>query len=215
MSVLKFDIFGQLDLTRRVQLFKLPPAKRRQLLGGMGRELKRQSVRNLRAGHDVEGKPWAPRRRGPGRRLLRRINRQIAPNFLTDDSVEISFKGVVALQQHEGITKVMTAKAIAQESGKRSHYDEPATLKQAKALRAEGFKIRVKGTKKWRTPPLKWVTENFKQKQAGLILQILRDQPRKKSWLTKVPARPFLGATEQQINGFVNKIFDNTINSRA
>jgi len=215
MNAIKFDILGQLEVKKRLQLLQLPPAKRRQFLGGFGREIKRQTVRNIRAGHDVDGKPWAPRKRGRNRRLLRHLGRQIAPIFTTQDSVEIGFQGIVAKQQHDGFAKVMNAAEITREKGKGNKDSVPASSKQAKSLRAAGFKIRVNGTKKWRAPSLSWIKQNLSTKKAGLILKVLRGDKSKTSWVTKIPARGFLGVTEEQINGFVNKIFDNTINSRV
>lgn len=214
MTGMKINFFGHLDAQKRIDVLKLPPRKRRQLLGGFGREIKRQSIRNLKAKRDVEGRPWAPRARGNDRKLLRHLSRQVAANFTTPDFVEVGFRGNVAYQQHEGVTQVMTAAKMASERGKRDHYDDPATKKQAKALRDEGYKIRVKGSKKWRKPSLKWITENLKQKQAGLILTILREEEPKKVWITTVPGRAFLGATDAQVSAFVNKVYDNTINSR-
>lgn len=215
MTGMKLDIFGQLNVEKRLKLLQLPPRKRRQILGGIGREIKRQSIRNLRAQRDVEGRAWAPRKRGNDRKLLRRLSRQVQANFVTPDFVDVGFKGAVAYQQHEGISKVMSGAAMAKESGARGHYEDPATKKQAKALRDEGYKIRVAGSKKWRKPSLKWITENLKQKQAGLILTILREEQPKKLWVTTVPGRAFLGATDAQVSKFVDKVFDNTINSRA
>lgn len=215
MNGLKINVFGHLSVQKRFEMLKLPPRKRRQLLGGIGREIKRQSVRNLRGRHDVDGRPWEPRKRGEGRKLLRRLHRQVQANFVTPDFVDIGFRGAVAYQHHEGITQIMTGTKVAAEARKRDHLEEPVTKKQAKDLRAEGFKLRVKGTKKWRKPSLKWIVENMKQKQAGLILRLLRGEQPKKSWITNVPARPFLGATQQQVNQFVEKIYDNTINSRV
>jgi phage gpG-like protein len=213
MSAIKIDVFGALSIEKRLALLKLPPAKRRQLLGGIGREIKRQSIRNLKAQRDVEGRAWAPRKRGNDRKLLRRLSRQVAANFTTPDFVVVGFKGAVAYQQHEGVTQVMNA-AKMQREGDANNADSPATRKQAKALRDEGYTVKVKGTKKWRKPSLKWITENIQQKQAGLILRVLREQAPKKAWITSVPARSFLGATQQQVNTFVETIYDNTINSR-
>jgi len=193
-------------------MLALPPAKRRRLLGGIGRELKRQSIRNLRAQKSFDGTAWAPRKRGNDRKLLRRINRQVAANVVDQSGVEVSFKGAVAFQQSEGFMETMTAaKMQARERG-LSAAQLQATKKQAKALRNEGFKIRVKGTKKWRKPTVTWITDNLSRKKAGLVLRYLRNETAKQTWVTKIPARPFLGATNQQINEFVNKVFDNTIN---
>lgn len=212
MSDLRINFFGHLDAKKRVELLKLPPRKRRQLLGGFGREIKRQSIRNLKAQRDVEGRPWAPRKRGNDRKLLRRLARQVQANFVTPDFVDVGFKGGVAFQQHEGVTQVMTGALMAREAG--SGADEPATRKQAKELRNENYRVRVKGSKKWRKPSLQWITQNLKQKQAGLILRVLREQAPKKAWITTVPGRAFLGATDAQVGAFVNKVFDNTIHSR-
>ncbi len=219
MSSVQINVFGALSAQKRMEVLALPPRKRRQLLGGIGREIKRQSIRNLRAGRDVDGKPWEARKRGNDRRLLRRLNRQVSANILTNDYVDVGFKGGVAFQQHEGATKTMTSAEMHKEqmrSKKRQEKQESlATSKQAKSLRSAGYKIRVKGTKKWRRPSLKWIKENLKQKQAGLILRRLRDETPKQSWLTKVPGRSFLGATQADVNRFVEKIYDNTIHSRV
>src|SRR5690606_30771265 len=109
MSAIRFDVFGQLDIKQRLKIMQLPAKKRRQIMGGIGREIKRQSIRNLRGQHDVQGNAWEPRKRGTKRKLLRHINRQIAPNFVSSNAVEVSFKGAVAKQQHDGYTKTMNA----------------------------------------------------------------------------------------------------------
>ena len=217
MSAIKVDVFGQLSAKKRLQLLQLPPAKRRQLLGGMGREVKRACIRRIRAQQDVNGKPWEPRKRGPGRKLLRHMNRKMR-HTVNADFFELHFQGAaskIAAEQQYGMTQTLTAQAVAKEQGHRPHYDDPATKQQAKALREAGYKIRVAGTKRWRKPSLKWITQNQKQKQAGLVLKILRDDTSKKSWTVTLPARPFVGVTEHEINTFVEKIFDNTVNARA
>ena len=215
MTGIKIDFLGHLDAQKRLALLTLSPRKRRQLLGGFGREIKRQSIRNLKAQRDIEGRPWAPRKRGNDRKLLRHLSRQVQANVVTAEFVQVGFRGSVAYQQHEGVTKVMNAAAVAKEKGVTTNYDEPATKKQAKALRDEGYKVRIKGSKKWRKPSLKWIQQNLKQQQAGLILKILRDETPKKSWITTVPGRAFLGATDAQVRVFVNKVFENTIHSRV
>jgi hypothetical protein len=212
MSAIRINFAGHIDAQKRLELLKLPARKRRQILGGIGREIKRQSIRNLKAQRDVQGRPWAPRKRGNDRKLLRHLARQVQANFVTPDFVDVGFKGAVAYQQHEGVTQVMTGALMARNAG--SGADEPATRKQAKELRNENYRVRVKGSKKWRKPSLQWITQNLKQKQAGLILRILRDEQPKKAWITTVPGRAFLGATDAQVGTFVNKVIENTIHSR-
>jgi hypothetical protein len=212
MSAIRINFAGHIDAQKRLELLKLPARKRRQILGGIGREIKRQSIRNLKAQRDVQGRPWAPRKRGNDRKLLRHLARQVQANFVTPDFVDVGFKGAVAYQQHEGVTQVMTGALMARQAG--SDADAPATRKQAKELRNENYRVRIKGSKKWRKPSLMWITQNLKQKQAGLILRILRDEQPKKAWITTVPGRAFLGATDAQVGAFVNKVIENTIHSR-
>lgn len=219
MSWVKIDVINTLSHERIEKLLALPPAKRRQILGGIGRELRRQSIRNIRGQHDPEGKAWAPRKRGNDRKLLRRLNRQVRPVFARPDFVEVGFVGAVAYQQHEGFKKMMSAVEMLRErkDGEKSE-TEPCTKRQAIALRDENYSIRIKGKNKWRKPSVSWIRANLHKKQAGLILRTLRDegqQDRNDKWMTIIPSRTFLGATELQISKFVSKIFDNTIHSRV
>lgn len=217
MTGIKINVIGSLTDENAWKALQLPPAKRRQLLAGIAREIKRQSIRNIKAQKTPQGESWAPRKRGNDRKLLRRMQRKVGHTSNADQAT-VYFGGRVSYLQHEGYTKLMNAALMAKESGGTGASEkDPATRRQAKALRDENFMIRVKGKKKWRKPSLKWIETNLHVKQAGLILRSLRDEgqyDRKDSWVTTVPARRFLGVSEFQIDKFVNTIFDNTINSR-
>ena len=58
MTGIKIDFLGHLDAQKRLALLTLSPRKRRQLLGGFGREIKRQSIRNLNAQLAVRKAEW-------------------------------------------------------------------------------------------------------------------------------------------------------------
>lgn len=216
MSMIQFDVFGQLSVKKRLQLMTLPGPKRRRILSQMGRQLQRAARKRIQQQRNVDGSPWQARKDGSGRKMMRRLGRKMYYKA-TPDFTEISFQGhagSIARYQQEGFRQSVAASPALAKKGQPS-YDENASKRQAKALRDAGYKIRRKGTRGWRKPSLKWVQENLKRGQAGLIIKILRDQASKASWQINLPSRSFLGATPHEINQFVNTIFDNTINAKV
>lgn len=214
--MIQFDVFGELNVQKRLQLMTLPGPKRRRMLAQIGRQIQRDARRRLRQQRNVDGSPWAPRKDGSGRKMLRKMGKH-AYYKVTADFTEVSFKGrigAIAKEQQEGIRQTVTAGQARTRAG-QPRYDDPATRRQAKALRDAGYKIRRKGTKGWRKPSLKWTQENLKQGQAGLIIKILRDEASKASWTIELPSRSFLGVTQRDIRQMVNTIFDNTINAKV
>lgn len=214
MSAIKFDVFGQLDVKKRLQLLTLPPAKRKRVMTQIGKRLHSETRRRLRTNSDVQGKPFAPRKVKEKGRMFRKLGR-FAYYKSTDAYTEISFKGlagVVAKEHQEGQRIVYTAAQAAKEYG-TPDYEAPATRKQAKSLRDAGYKI--KRGKKWMVPSLMWITKNIKLGQAGLILRALRDEVSKKRWIIELPERAFVGASPNDIYQLVNIIFNETINAEA
>ncbi|UUA73090.1 phage virion morphogenesis protein [Cellvibrio sp. QJXJ] len=214
MSAIKFDVFGQLDVRKRLKLLTLPPAKRKRVMTQIGKRLHAETRRRLRTNKDVTGVPFAPRKEKRKGRMFRKLG-NAAYYKSTDAYTEISFKGlagVIAKEHQEGQRVVYTAAQAEKDYG-TPDYDEPATRKQAKSLRDAGFKI--KRGKKWQAPSLMWITKNLKLGQAGLILKALRDEVSKKRWIIELPERAFLGASPNDINQLVNIIFNETINAEA
>lgn len=214
--MIKFDVFGQLSVEKRLQLMTMPAPKRRRIISGIGREIKRSAIRNIRNQRNVDGTPWKERADGSGRKMMLGMRRRIYYT-VSHASTEISFKGkakYIAREQQDGSRTIMTA-GMASSRAKDTHYEKPATRKQAKALREVGYKIRRKGTKGWKKPSLKWIENNMKVGQAGLILRTLRNEPSKTQWEIVLPPRSFLGLSEVEVKDMVNRIFDSTINQRV
>lgn len=214
--MIQFDVFGKLSVKKRLQLMTLPGPKRRRMLSQMGRQIQRTARKRMRQQQNINGTPWEPRKDGSGKKMMRRIGRQMY-HKANPDFAEISFRGPagrIAREQQEGSREVVTASQARSRAG-QPRYDDNATRKQAKALRAAGYKVRRKGTKGWKKPSLKWIEENLKQGQAGLVLKILRDEASQASWDIVLPPRSFLGLTENDIWQMVNTIFDNTINAKV
>jgi hypothetical protein len=86
----------------------------------------------------------------------------------------------------------MTAARMARIHG-RPDYSAPSTRSQAKALAAEGYKVRKANGRGYRRASLREITEKLSQGQASLILRQLRGKPKKQRWDIPVDARPFLG----------------------
>jgi phage virion morphogenesis protein len=215
MSALKFDVFGHLNVKKRLALLQLPPAKRRKVMVKIGKRLHSETRRRLRSNSDVKGKPFAPRKDKARGKMFRRLGR-MAYYKATDSYTEISFKGlagVIAKEHQEGLQATFTAYQAAKQYG-TPDYDAPATKKQAKALRDAGYKVK-RGKKKWVSPSLMWITKNITLGQAGLMIKILRDQVSKTRWIIELPQRAFLGASESDISQLVNIIFNETINAEA
>lgn len=214
MSAVKFDVFGQLDVKKRLKLMALPPAKKRKVMVQIGKRLHKEVRRRLRTNTDVDGKPFAPRSDKDKGKMFKKMGR-MAYYKSTDSYTEISFKGLagaIAREHQEGLQMTYTA-YMAQRDYGRPDYDAPATRKQAKALRDAGYRIKRK--KKWQVPSLMWITKNIKLGQAGLIIKTLRDQASKTSWKIDLPSRSFVGASRHEIWQLVNIIFNETINAEA
>jgi len=69
---------------------------------------------------------------------------------------------------------------------------------------AAGFKAKIDGRTK--RPSQKWIMENLKIGQAGLLLRVLRDKAEKQSWLITLPKRQVLGASNEDISDMVQTI---------
>lgn len=208
---------GELTIRNRVQLLRLPSAKRKQLLRRMALSVRKNSRQRLRQQVDVEGRKFTARKdRTNRKKLLRGLGKtmRVAGN---DKAARVYFASAltskIAFAHQHGIDEVMT-KATVQKRQGAPDYDAPATRRQAKELRAEGYKVRRDG-KGYKRPTLKWITENLSLGQAGLILRVLRDQASVSRWVIPLPARAFLGANDQEVNRIVNEVFQQTIHAKG
>jgi len=143
--------------------------------------------------------------------MLRKLGKHMRV-YTNPNKAEVTFGnkrvGQIARAQQEGISQEMTAREAAQKYGTPGK-NEMATRKQAKALRKEGYKIRRNRGKGWKSPSLKWITENLKRRQAGLILRILRDEPKgKDKWAIPLPERSFLGQSQNERKQLTNYMLD-------
>ncbi|WP_020411001.1 phage virion morphogenesis protein [Hahella ganghwensis] len=212
MSV-KIEVGGQLAIQRQLDLLKLPPAKRKRLLGQIGRKVRTATRKRLRAQKGLDGQAWEARKGRGQRRMLRKLGRHLAVHSQSN-RVDITFNnplvGRIARQHQEGISEVMTSGRMRRIHG-TPDYDAPASRSLARALRQEGFTIARHGGKGRKRPTLRWITEHLTQGQAGLILRQLQDKETKTRWEIPLPARSFLGATQTEIDAMADHLIEQTL----
>ena len=184
----------------QLDLLALDPRKKRRLLRGAGRKVRKQSRQRLREQKGLNGRKWQARSSGRKVKMLRRLGRHLQVHT-SSENAQVTFAnkrvGQVARAHQEGVTQRMDAATAKQAYGKPD-YKGGASKSQAKALLENGYKIRRNKGKGWKRPSQKWIRENLTLGQAGLILRILRDSQAKKDWQIKLPQRSFLGQTEQE-----------------
>jgi len=202
------------EALKQLNLLTLSPNKRRQILRGAGRKVRRSSRDRIKAQKDLNGKTWQGRSNGRKKKMLKKLGKHIQVRT-TANKVDVTFSGNnigrIARAHQEGVSQTMTAKDAQKRYG-TPDYKAPATRKQAKALRANGYKIRKSRGKGWKNPSLKWITQNLNSGQAGLILRILKgNQKGKSSWQLPLPKRSFLGQSQTEYKQLKNFMLDEAI----
>ena len=174
----------------RVKQLYITNPKELRALQKTGRYVMSASRRRVREQRDLEGRPFAPRKRSTKRRMIRKITKHlrvsISPGTVTI-YVGTGLVGTIARQLQEGSHRTMTAKQgadlVADQRGSKK--DGPkASRRQARSLQ------------RWfrKTPQAK-LMEWFTAKQAGFLIRKLEGAPAKTSWQITIPARAFLGVS--------------------
>ena len=164
--------FNNKKALKQLNLLTLNPNKRRRILRGAGRKVRRDSKKRLKDQRDLSGSAWQGRSNGRKNRMLRKLGKHIQVHTSSNDA-KVTFGntrvGQIARAHQDGVTQRMTASKSIKTDGK-------ATRKQAKALRKAGYKIRNKRGKGWKTPNLGWITENLTLGKATVVLRALRGE---------------------------------------
>ncbi len=213
MSMLSFKVDGLDAVIGNLAQIKSPTLRKR-ILDRAGKQLIRAAKDRVAAQTDLDGKPFGdystntnhtrPRKRS--RRMLARIVKRLAVMEFSDFGVTVGWRnsteGNIAAKQQFGFRQVFKkAWQRVELDGSRKekdYYQLPATRRQAKALIEAGYKVRRQGDKgAWKTPTIKWITQNLTIARAGLILRVLRGS--KDQWETNLPPRAFLGVTDADL----------------
>jgi len=195
--MISMRVSGDDLLLKRLERVKLTPQRRKNLVGRLGRKVESAARQRITRKLTLSGAPMAPKAAGKKARPWKGIKRSLRTRRIGNDTAEVSFKtpfaGRVAGQLQAGATQRVTAAALKKKDG-----GKPATKLQAKALKAEN--------KGFRKMSVKAIQAKYSRGQAGRILRAVRDEPAKKSWTVRLPARPFLGITEGERSELVGMV---------
>ncbi|WP_145496199.1 phage virion morphogenesis protein [Yersinia massiliensis] len=197
------------ELQQALKRLDLPPPKRQRLLWRLAKYgviiAAKRNVRNQQA---PDGTPWQGRQTNQRGKMLRNMPKLLHIREMPEISAVRLYlqgggyrngekpvpAGVVGYGQQNGMHVTINRSAVA----KTVPPERPATIKQAKRLRALGYKVR-KG-KRWRKPSYKEIVENMRFAQAGLLIRKLSGKAAKSAWTVDVPAREFLGMSDDDFN---------------
>lgn len=181
----------------------LKPRQRQRLLYRMAKQgIIAAAKRNQRNQTDPDGTSWAPRKRG-NKKLLRGLPRLLAVREMPErEAVVIYLRGKGGMKMSAGVLGNIhtqgTSIKVRAEDRPRPAQTGPATRKQAVRLRKLGYKRRD-GEREVRASA-SWIKDNISQAQAGLLIRKLSGEPARKVWMIEIPARAFLGVSDEEFN---------------
>ncbi len=209
-------IRGELDaaqlkaLRKQLNSLALPQKKRQRLLWRLAKYgLMPAAKRNVRNQAGPDGQKWQGRQTKRKGKMLRNMPKLLHIREMPEiDGVRVYLSGggyrngkksiaagTVGYAQQNGMSVTVNRRQVEKKSRVASL---PATTRQAKRLRALGYK--VKKGKRWRKPAFREIQESMTMAKAGLLIRTLSGKAVKTSWSVDVPARPFLGISQEDFN---------------
>lgn len=191
-----------LNASNQIALLKLPSAKRIRILKTLGRYERALARKRIRTQTTVDGGQFEARANGKKGRMLKRLGKTLEPFVKNATRLELKHKaaltGRIAALHQDGGSEQMSASRMARIHGSPD-YNAPCSRSQAKALSAEGYKVRKAKGNGYRRASLNEIMATLSQGQAGVILRSMRDKPNKQRWEIPVAARPFLGDSADNV----------------
>jgi len=173
-----------------------------RIMRSLAKQVRLNAKKHAIAQTDLDGQPFTAHSRRRKRKMLTRLAQRLKVLDVTDSSATIgwgnAWESGIAYRQQFGERRTLTKNSFSQETGgsnaPRASTD-PATRTQAKELLKAGYKIRLPNHGQ-KTPTMRWIMENLTIARAGVILRSLRGT--KQSWTVTLPARSFLGVTQDE-----------------
>ncbi|MCT8858346.1 hypothetical protein K5M76_06600 [Shewanella xiamenensis] len=191
-----------LNASNQLALLKLPSAKRIRILKTLGRYERALARKRIRTQTTVDGGQFEARANGKKGRMLKRLGKTLEPFVKNANRLELKHQaaltGRIAGLHQDGGSEQMSASRMARIHG-TPDYNAPCSRSQAKALSAEGYKVRKAKGNGYRRASLNEIMATLSQGQAGVILRSMRDKPNKQRWEIPVAARPFLGDSADNV----------------
>lgn len=196
-SGLRVNWQGVSLLEAQLRLLTLTPQRRKRAMSQMGREVVKQTRKNVRNQKSVKGRSFADRnkkRSKKGKMLSGFVKGRNIRQKATADKVTIGFKNDgmarMANAHQTGQKQTVKAKKMSQQT-KAEWKNSPATRSQAREMNRLGFKVEKKGGKT-RKVSQAWIVNNLTKLQAlGVLYKLNNDKKGKQSWQVTLPAREF------------------------
>ncbi|KUQ05643.1 hypothetical protein AWI07_03745 [Enterobacter roggenkampii] len=197
------------ELREALASMELPPKKRQRLLWRLAKYgLIAAAKRNVRNQQSPDGNPWPGRKTRRKGKMLRNMPKLLHIREMPEISaVRVYLQGggyrngetpvpagVVGYAQQNGQTMRVTRSGKA----RGSHAGKMASVSQAKKLRSLGYQ--VQRGKRVVKPTYKQLMETMTYDQAGLLIRKLSGKTVKNSWTIDLPARAFLGMSDDEFN---------------
>ena len=170
---------GETALNAELKLFMLPKERRKRALGQMGREIKKQSRKNVKQQRSVNGEGFQERRKArtrKGQMLSGFVEGSNIRQRTRGLSVTVGFKndmmGKMARAHQEGQTQNIKAKKMSAQQ-KEDWRNEPATQAQANAILRLGWATSRRRDGKRKKISRQYIMENVTKLQAlGTLVRI-------------------------------------------
>ncbi|POZ49899.1 phage virion morphogenesis protein [Methylovulum psychrotolerans] len=200
----------RLDGASAVQqrLAAAPAQVRRVVIKALAKRILANSKARIRMQSDLNQQAFTPRKSTRRKKMLTKLGQRLSIRAVSDTEALIgwasSVEGRIAAKQQLGSTETYTA-ALNRQQARRLPVTAPATRIQAKQLLGLGYKVRRQNGG-WKTPTMKWITENLTIGQAGLLIKELKGVTAGQSWQIVLPPRSFLGVTDSEAATILNQI---------
>jgi phage gpG-like protein len=232
-ALIKVDVIGLASSKNQLKILMMTPARRKKLVRLVAYRVRGDSQKRVRRRIDLDGKPFHPH---PGhtkrKHTFDTVARYISVTDLSDKTANLGWKisgrsRLAAKIQYGSEEYVNDSTTTAD----RLQADKACSVWQARQLVAYGYtqdgkKGRKPATVRWLRGKLnedgKRANFHMTYKKAAAILDTMRRQNYKKSRAAlgaaadlggedgkvNIPARSFLGATQQEIANYIDTIFE-------
>ncbi|EQA4235396.1 hypothetical protein ACX2XH_001503 [Serratia marcescens] len=157
-----------------------------------------------------DGRPWPKRKRGKGK-MLRQLPKLLHVREMPErEAVRIYLRGG-HYRNNSGPVSAGLIGAVHQggasipmsigQMPRPKQNGKPALVRQAKRLRALGYKVWKNG--RYVKASSRQIMETMSMAQAGLLIKKLRGKPTKSTWKIDIPARVFLGVSDTEFNNIL------------
>lgn len=188
---------GESLLAAQLRLLSLTPQRRKRAMSQMGREVVKQTRKNVRNQRDVNGRAFADRhkkRSKRGKMLSGLVKGKALRQKASSDRVTIGFRndrlGRLANAHQMGQKQTVRAQKMSAQA-KGEWESSPATREQAKVMNRLGFRVAARGGKQKKVSQ-SWIMENLTKLQAlGIIYKLNGEREGKQSWEVDLPVREF------------------------